>query len=155
MFFLPDVPIIMRIRGWFYSLGMKNCGCDFQVAHDVKLITLESISIGSNCYIAYSSLLIANPYGEITIGNKVMIGPQCILVSDNHTSLNGSYRYGKCVEGRIVIEDGAWIGGHSTVLMNSKLPHNSCLGANSLLNKIHEIPNSIYLGTPAKRYYKM
>ena len=150
MFFFPDIPVFKRVRGWLYSLGLKKCGSDFQVAHDVKLINLETISIGSNCYIAYSSVLIANPNGEIILGDKVMIGPQCVVVSDNHTSFEGSYRYGKCKEGNIIVEDGSWIGAHSTVLLNSRLPRNSCLGANSVLNKEYSLPNSLYAGVPAK-----
>ena len=154
MYFLPDIPIIMRFRGRLYGLGMKQCGKDFQVAHDVKLINLETISVGNNSYIAYTSLLIANPKGEIVIGDRVMIGPHCVLVSDNHTSIDGSYRFGKCIDGNIKIEDGSWIGAHCTVLLNSVLPKNSCLGANSLLNKKYQIPNSIYFGSPAKLHCK-
>ena len=156
MFFFPDSHGFKRFRGWLYSFGMKKCGSDFQVAHDVKLINLETISVGNNCYIAYSSLLIANPNGEIILQDRVMIGPQCVLVSDNHTSFEGSYRYGKCEEGSILVESGAWVGAHSTVLLNSKLPRNSCLGANSVLNKGYTIPNSLYAGVPAthmKQYY--
>ncbi|MDE5587290.1 MAG: acyltransferase [Bacilli bacterium] len=144
----------MRLRGFFYSFGMKQCGRDFQVAHDVKLLNIETISAGNNSYVAYGSILIANPNGEIIIGNQVMIGPQCVLVSDNHTSAHGSYRYGQFVEGNIIIEDGAWVGAHCTILLNSKLPSNSCLGANSVLNRSYDTPNSIYVGQPAHRYTK-
>ncbi len=150
LFFLPNVPVFKRFRGWLYSLGMKSSGRNFQVANDVLLLNLETISVGDNCYIANNSILIANPQGDIILGNNVMIGPQCVLVSDNHTSFNGSYRYGKCVEGIIIIEDGAWVGAHSTVLLNSKLPSNSCLGGGSLLNKSFDVSNALYAGIPAK-----
>lgn len=147
LFFLPDVPILMRFRGFLYSFGMEKCGKDFQVAHDVKLVTLEKIRIGNHCYIAYTSLLLAG--GGIELEDQVMIGPQCVLVSGNHTSNNGAYRFGKSISGRILIQRGAWVGAHSTVLMNSTLPINSCLGANSLLNKNYSIPNALYAGIPA------
>ena len=35
LFFFPDVPLIMRFRGFLYGLGMPSCGSNFQVAHNV------------------------------------------------------------------------------------------------------------------------
>ena len=49
LFFLPDIPLIMRFRGFLYSLGMPSCGSNFQVAHNViillKDLLLEIMSI--------------------------------------------------------------------------------------------------------------
>ena len=51
LYFLPDIPIVMRFRGWLYGLGMKKCGCDFQVTHDAYIKDLQGISVGSHCFV--------------------------------------------------------------------------------------------------------
>ena len=82
----------MRFRGWLYSLGMKHCGYDFQVTHDARLITLQEISVGRNCFIGNNSLVFASINGEISLADEVQIGPHCVIISDNHTIKDGSFR---------------------------------------------------------------
>lgn len=72
LFFLPDVPIIMRFRGRLYSLVLKSCGENFQVAHNVCLVCVDGMEVGSNVYFAYSSVFIANK--DVYIGDNVMFG---------------------------------------------------------------------------------
>ena len=131
LFFLPDIPVIMRFRGWLYSLGMKHCGYDFQVTHDARLITLQEISVGRNCFIGNNTLVFASINGEISLADEVQIGPHCVIISDNHTIKDGSFRYGKTDNGVIRIGFGSWIGANSTVLKGAILPPSSVLGANS------------------------
>lgn len=150
LFFLPDYPLFMRFRGFLYSLVMKSAGKNFQVAHNAILLNLETISVGDNCYIAYFSILIANPKGAIILDDEVQIGPHCVVVSDNHTSINHSFRYGKCHEEQIILGRGSWVGANSIILKGSILPSGSVLGAGSVLNKKFEIKNSLYAGSPAK-----
>ena len=50
MFFLPDMPIIMRSRGFLYGLGMAKCGKNIQVTHDAILRDLENICMGGEFY---------------------------------------------------------------------------------------------------------
>ena len=148
LYFFPDIPIIMRFRGFLYGLGMKKCGKDFQVTHDAIIKGLQSIMVGSNCFVGNSSVIMGNGY--IIIEDQVMLAPQVILISGNHTSKNGSYRYGQGDVGRIFIGKGAWIAGNSTIQKDSALPANSVLSANSFLNKIYTEENSVYGGVPAK-----
>lgn len=155
LFFFPDAPIFMRLRGWMYSFGMTYAGKNFQVTHNAILLNLETIKVGSNCYIAYSSTLIANPNGPIILEDDVQIGPHCIVVSDNHTRFNRSFRYGYSDQEQIHIQKGCWIGGNSTVLKGSILPEGSALGANSVLNKKFSEPDCIYAGAPAIKIKKL
>lgn len=73
LFFLPDVPILMRFRGGMYSLVLKSCGKNFQVAHNVHLVCVDGLEVGSNVYFAYNSVFIA--YKDVYIGDNVMFGP--------------------------------------------------------------------------------
>lgn len=148
LFFLPDVPLLMRFRGFLYGLGMKKCGKDFQVTHDVIIKGLQYITVGRNCFVGNGTVLMGN--GSIVVGDEVMFAPHVIVISGNHTSENGSYRYGRGDRGTIVIGNGAWVAGNSTIQKDSVLPENSVLSANSFLNKCFDIPDAIYGGVPAK-----
>ena len=148
LFFLPDVPFVMRFRGFLYGLGMKKCGRDFQVTHDAIIKNLQGISVGNNCFVGNGTVMMGG--GTIEIEDQVMLAPQVIVISGNHTSDNGSYRYGLGSCGTIRIEYGAWVAGNSVIQKDSVLPRNSILAANSVLNKDFHLANSIYGGCPAK-----
>ena len=149
LFFFPDVPFIMRFRGWLYSLGMKYAGKNFQVAHNVILNSIEYMSVGDNVYIAMSNIFLA--HGGITIGNNVMFGPGCLVAAGNHTLKDGAYRYGPTVNAPIKIGNGSWIGGHCVLLLGLDFPEKSIAGAGSLLsNKLINMGEGLYAGCPAK-----
>lgn len=146
-FFLPDIPIFMRFRGWCYGIGMRSCGKDFQVTHDAIIKDLQNISIGKHVFIGNMSFIMGS--GTIQIEDEVMIAPHVVVISGNHTSQNGSFRYGKGDIGNILIKRGSWVAANCTIAKDSSLPENSVLAANSFLNVNFEIPNSIYAGVPA------
>lgn len=151
LFFLPDIPIIMRFRGFLYGLGMISCGKNFQVSHDASIKALEYIQIGNNCYVANNVLFLGS--GGTYIEDEVMIAPNCIIVSGKHSHFNESFRYGISSQenkDKIVLSFGSWVGGNCTVYAGACLPKGSVLAANSLLNKKFETGNSIYGGVPAK-----
>jgi maltose O-acetyltransferase len=148
LFFFPDIPFIMRFRGFLYGLGMNECGKDFQVPHDAITKGIENIIVGDHVLIGNHSIIMGG--GNIVIGNEVLIGPHVVIISGNHSKKNHSYRYGEGKFGKISIGDGAWIAANCTISMNSCLPQGSILSANSFLNKDFGIPNAIYGGVPAK-----
>lgn len=148
LYFLPDIPLFMRFRGWLYGLGMKKRGRDFQVTHDAVIKDLQGISVGNHIFIGNHAVVMGS--GTIEIEDEVQLAPHVILISGNHTSMNGSYRYGKGDIGHIHIGRGAWVAGNSTVQKDSALPANSVLSANSFLNKVFTEENSVYGGVPAK-----
>lgn len=148
-FFVPDFPFTMRIRGFFYGLGMKNCGKNFQVSNNSILKNLPSISIGEKVFIGNNSILMGS--GEIEIEDEVLIGPNVVVISGNHTRIKDSYRFGKPDIGKIKIGKGSWVTSNCTIAKDSKLPSGSVLAANSFLNRIFEDENCIYGGIPAKK----
>lgn len=138
----------MRFRGWLYGLGMTKCGKDFQVTHDAIIKGLQHLVIGDNVFVGNHSIIIG--CGMCIVCDQVQIAPHCVIICGNHTSQNGSYRYGKGDLGDIYIGYGSWIAANCTIAKGGKLPNNSVLAANSFLNKKFEISNSIYGGVPAK-----
>lgn len=148
LFFLPDIPLVMRFRGWLYGFAMKSCGKDFQVTHDAIIRDLQLIVVGNNCFVGNGTIIMGG--GEIILEDQVMLAPRVIIISGNHTSKNGSYRYGKSDVGQIVIGRGSWVAGNAIIQKDSQLPVNSVLSANSFLNRKFDISNAIYGGVPAK-----
>lgn len=149
LFPLPDIPFIMRFRGFLYSFGMRSCGDDFQVTHDANIKCLENLDVGNNCYIANGCTLIC--HGLIILEDEVQLGPNVVVVSGNHTARNNSFRFGHGIPGTIILCMGSWVGANSTILAHSILPRGSVLGANSVLNKKFEDVNSLYAGVPARK----
>lgn len=63
---------------------------------------------------------------------------------------NGAYYFGPPKDvAPVLIESGAWIGGHSIILSGSHINKTVLLGANSLF-KGNSVENGIYAGNPAK-----
>lgn len=60
LFFLPDMPLVMRFRGFLYGLGMAKSGKNIQVTHDAILRDLENISMRGAI-----SLVIKQLYSEV------------------------------------------------------------------------------------------
>lgn len=149
LFFLPDIPIIMRFRGFLYSLGMKKCGRNFQVAHNVIINSLEGLTVGDNVYFAMNSVFFTSY--NVNIGDDVMFGPGCLLTSGNHTFYNGSYRFGISENKSVNIGSGSWIAAHCVVLPGAFLPARSVLAAGAVLTDklVPQEADSIYAGIPA------
>jgi len=147
-YFFPDIPIFMKIRGFFYGLGMIKCGKNFQVTHDSIIKGLEKIKVGNNVFVGNHSIIFGS--GITTIGDEVMLGPHVVLVSGNHTFKGQSYRWGKADVGQIIIEKGCWIGANCTIVSGSRLPKYSILGANSFICDFFDFEKSLYAGSPAR-----
>ncbi|MCD0457552.1 acyltransferase [Chryseobacterium sp. LC2016-27] len=147
-YFLPNHPFFMGLRGFLYSLMMKKCGKNFQVASTVTITSLSGLEVGNNVYIAHNNVIIGT---KIKIGEEVIIGPNCIISSGNHIFQNGSFRYGKGVANEVRIEDGSWVAGNCSVIGGAILPKQSILAAGAVLNKPMRDEKSIYGGVPARK----
>lgn len=147
MFFFPDIPMIMRFRGWCYSFGMKKAGNDFQVSSSVIIKGLENFSVGSNCYLAPN--VIINCSGRISFDDQVMIGFNSVLVSSNHSLTALSYRYGQRIIAPIFIGFGSWVGASATILSGVTIGSSTVIAANSVVN-INCDSESVYGGVPCK-----
>lgn len=98
LYFFPDIPIFMKFRGWLYGLGMIRCGRDFQVTHDAIIKDLSNLIVGNNVFVGNHTIIMGS--GICKICDQVQFAPHCVIISGNHTSEKGSYRYGKGDVGR-------------------------------------------------------
>ena len=101
------------------------------------------LTIGNNCWLG-ESVWIDN-LEDIIIGNNVSISQGAMLLTGNHdyTLSNFPYRLGK-----IIIEDGVWIGAQSVVCPGVLCKSHSILTVSSVANK-HLDEFGIYSGNPA------
>jgi len=115
----------------------------------------KNISIGDDVYIGPDAKFLT-ALSTIKIGNKVMFGPEVMLIGGNHnTSVIGSYMFDiktKKPEDDlpIVIEEDVWVGARVTILKGVKISKGCIIAAGSIVNKTTE-PYGIYAGAPAKR----
>lgn len=146
-FFLPDMPILMRMRGKLYSLVMKSSGRNFQVSSGARLFSLKHLVVGDDVFIATN--VVVNSGCSIIIESQVMLGIGVVVVSGNHTLKNGSYRFGEMRRIPVKIGYGSWIGANSTLVAGAEVPCGSLIAANSVVTKKLSI-SGVYGGSPAK-----
>ena len=148
LFFLPDIPIIMRLRGCLYSVAMPNCGANFQVSNTSVLYGLGNLYIGKNVYIAHNVFIGARC--RINIGNDVLIGINTVMISGNHTLKNKSFRFGKPNLKPILIEDGVWIASNVTITAGTRIKKGALIGSSCSANGDYD-EFSINLGKKATK----
>ncbi|WP_299807087.1 hypothetical protein [uncultured Shewanella sp.] len=146
-FFFPDIPLVMRFRGFLYGFTMAKTGRNFQVSSGAKLYCLYNLSCGNDVYIATN--VVINACDVIELEDEVMIGIGSVLISGNHSLLNDSYRFGSPVRAPIKIKCGSWVAGNVLVTAGAQLPSSSLLAGGSVLNSAFVDPG-IYGGVPAK-----
>lgn len=146
-YFLPNLPIIMRFRGFLYSLMMKECGKNFQVTSSTIINSLAGLIVGRDVYIGSNTIIIAV---DLIIENEVLIGPSCVISGGNHTFSNGSFRFGPSLSSSILISEGSWVAANCTITAGSVLPPRSILAANAVLSSKFNKSDCLYAGIPAK-----
>lgn len=149
LIWLPDQPLIMKVRGFLYGLGMNNAGNNFQVSAYAQMYGLESISVGNNVFIATNVVL--NAAEMITIESEVLIGIGTVIVSGNHTldQKSGSYRFGVPSRQPIFIGFGSWLASNVTLSSGASIPKGTLIAANSFVGKPLTV-KGIYGGVPVK-----
>ena len=153
LYFFPDVPFIMRFRGWLYGLGMAKCGKNFQVTHNVVINTLGSFTIGNNVRLGVFSRLNGSASGSCEIEDDVIIGQGTMVSCGNHEFNGRNFRDIKkpSITTQIKIGHGSWIGANCTITAGSTVPACSVVAAQSCVTKkMESIEYGVYGGVPAK-----
>lgn len=149
LYFLPDVPILMRFRGWLYGLDMKHCGKNFQVAHSTILNGTDRMAVGDNVYFANFCNVLTN--GIISIGSNTLFGPHVVISAGNH-QFDGQSFINKIPGGKdVTIGENVWVASHVTILAGSKVPNQSLVAAGAVVTPgTEQTERKIYGGIPAK-----
>jgi len=115
-----------------------------------------TICVGDDVYIGSGAMLSASR-SSITIGSKVIIGPQLIIMGGNHkTDLLGRFMADiRDDEKRpeddkgVVIEDDVWIGARVTLLHGVTVGRGAIVAAGAIVTR--DVPSyAVVGGTPAR-----
>lgn len=144
---LPDNVVFLRLRGALARPFMGRCGSNLRLGRHVTFYNPSAIRIGRDVYVALGTWFMAG--APIEVGDEVLFGPYCAVVSSNHTRREGSYRFGPSQQLPITIGRGCWFGAHVTVTAGSKIGNGCLLAANSVVGGTVE-DNWMAGGVPAK-----
>jgi acetyltransferase-like isoleucine patch superfamily enzyme len=143
---LPDNTMVLRLRGCLARPFLGRCGTDLRLGRTVTFYNPAQIYLGSKIYIAYGCWFMAG--GRIEVGDEVMFGPYCVVVSSDHSRRNRSFRYGTHRLQPIKIGRGAWLGAHVTITAGSEVGAGSLVAAGSVVHGV--LPQDVLAaGQPA------
>ncbi len=127
------------------KLLFQKCGKNVDIGRKVKLNT--HISIGDNSGIGDNSFF----SGTTSIGNDVMIAPECMFIASNHNFSRTDIpinKQGSNSKG-IKIDDDVWIGARSIILDGVHIKKGTIIAAGAVVTKDTE-EYSVVGGNPAK-----
>lgn len=130
-------------------------GANVVIATHCAIFSRESpqcgiLTIGDGTHIGDSTILdIAD---DVTIGNEVALGPNCVIYSHDHeyNSTSKAAWKGQLQCAPVVIEDGAWIGSGVTILPGVTVGKRAVVAAGAVVTKSIP-PHTIWGGVPAKQ----
>lgn len=108
----------------------------------------SNISIGQSAYINYGAFF--DGASSITIGNKVHIGMQAMILTSGHALGGSDCRAGDLKPSPVVIGDGCWIGARAMILPGVNIGAGTIIASGSVVTSSCD-PNSLYAGSPARK----
>lgn len=109
------------------------------------------MKVGENCHIQPGVVFDYSHCWLITIGHEVTIAPGAYLLAHDASTKAWS---GYTRIGRVVIEDGAFIGARAVIMPGVTVGQHSIVAAGSVVTKSVP-PNSVYGGNPAREICSM
>ena len=132
--------------GKYHAMGGRQQQCYFVVAKGGELTIGDHVGVTSIAIICHN---------KISIGNHVKIGINTVIYDTDFHSLDARMRnsYPERLDGvktkPVIIRDGAFIGGHSTILKGVTIGKNSIVGAGSVV--FEDVPDEqVWAGNPAR-----
>ena len=145
------LPWPYRFKKFLLQIFGAKVGKGLVIKIKVRIKNPWRLTIGDNCWIG-ESVWIDN-LENVEIGNNVSISQGAMLLTGNHDYTVSSFPYRL---GKIVLEDGVWIGARSVVCPGVTCKSHSILTVNSVAAKNLDA-YSIYSGNPSTfvRHRKM
>lgn len=135
-----------RLRAFCGKLILEHCGSNVNIEKGAQFSS--AVSLGDNSGIGVNALISS----YVTIGNDVMMGPECMIFTSNHgmDRLDIPMWKQKHADPKpVVIGNDVWIGARVIILPGVHIGDGSVIGAGSVVTKDVEA-YSIVAGNPAK-----
>jgi maltose O-acetyltransferase len=117
--------------------------------YDFRNISVgDHVNLGTRCFIK-------SPRAKVKIGNKVLFGPDVVIIGGDHnTALTGRFimdmRDARPEDDEnVTIEDDVWIGARAIILKGVVIGRGAVIGAGSVVTKSVP-PYAMVAGVPAK-----
>ena len=141
-----------RIGRYFVKYLFNSVGYNVKFQYK-DICTYRNISIGNDVYIVRHATFLAAE-ASITIGNKVLFGPNVSIITGNHpVDLRGRYIFDIEVklsaDMPVTISDDVWIGAGAIILKGVIIGRGAIVAAGAVVN-MNVPPYSIVGGVPAK-----
>ena len=141
--FNSSFPWPYKLKIGLLRLFGAKVGRGLVIKTNVRIKNPWRLSIGEHCWIG-ESVWIDN-LEDVSIGNNVSISQGAMLLTGNHDYTISSFPYRL---GKIVLEDGVWVGAQSVVCPSVTCKTHSILTVNSVATKDLDAWG-IYAGNPA------
>lgn len=144
---MPLSPGSKHFRAFLCKRIFKKFGKDIDIGPKVKFFNSKQSEIGDHSGIGANSAV-----GTVRIGNFVMMGTDCLIVSQNHRFSDLTIpmcRQGFDEDKPVVIEDDVWIGSRVIILPGIRIGRGAIIGAGAVVTKDIE-PYMIVGGNPAR-----
>lgn len=106
-----------------------------------------NISLGDNVYANFNLVIL--DCGMVTIGHRVLFGPNVSIFAATHETDVQSRRDGVEYAKPVTIGDDCWIGGNVSIMPGVNIGKGCTIGAGSVVTK--DIPSfSVAMGSPAR-----
>lgn len=141
---LPDNVIFLKLRGFLCRPFFKSCGSNLRLGRNISFYNPSNITIGNDVYIAYNNWLSAGV--SITIGNKVNIGPGCVIASGSHAFKNGNFNEESNFQNEeITIGSGSWVAGNVNISGGTSIGESTLIASGCSVKGSY--PNGVLLAT--------
>lgn len=137
--------LAVRFRVFLCRRLFAECGRIFVVERKADFGTGKNIVMKENACLGENARVIG--MGTVTIGAHAMMGPDVLLVTDNHRF--GPKEFLGYSSGTIVVGDHAWIGARAILLKDVAIGNYAIIGAGAVVSR--DIPDfGIAVGNPAR-----
>lgn len=140
------IRICGKIRRFFAKYIVEECGKNVNVEQGATI--RPGLKIGDNSGIGID----AEIYGDVTIGENVMMGPEVVIYTQNHRHELSDIPFGR--QGfenvkPVKIGNNVWIGRRTMFMAGSGCGDNVIIAAGSVVTKVFP-SNIVIAGAPAK-----
>ena len=140
------VRLFGKIRCFFARMIIDSCGKNVNIEKGATI--RPGLKIGDGSGVGINSEI----YGDVTIGNNVMMGPEVVIYTSNHKHELSEIPFGR--QGfeevkPVVIGNNVWIGRRVMFMAGSGCGDNVIIAAGSVVSK--KFPSNVIIGgVPAK-----
>jgi len=113
----------------------------------VWVLRLCGVNVGEGCYVGFNVSVDTNYPELITIGNRVTISHDVVIITHTATPANSDLSRLYNENKPVVIGNGAWLGVRSIVLPGISIGQNCFVGAGSVVSN-NTTNNSLWAGNP-------